>query len=196
MRIDKLKNDFNVYESAFDVDLYKTDIRDFIVITEPHDNPGPSITNAAETICPQIAMALELVWKRCVFIESYPADSRRGGLQPYDPTFDLIRFSREPEERYLSYRRNTIPYARLANPGWRPLPLDLAKALQAAGCSMSRIIGLEADFWSDHNNRGGRYRINAYDGRAYYTSGGEFLQHDIRYVWGLDPKHDAFRRRA
>jgi len=191
MRISGLLNDFDAGESHLDVNVYRTDVLDFVVITEPHDNPGASITNAAETFCPQVAKLLGLVWKRCVFIESYPPDRYRGGIQPFDPTFDLIRFAGEPVERYLPFRGTTIPFAPLDEPGWRPLTLELARALQDAGCTMSRIVGLKADFWSKREKHRGRYRVETYDGRWYYTRGGEFAQHDITHVWGLDPANDA-----
>jgi len=191
MLLTGLKNSFNGLESTMAVDVYSTDVREFVVITEPDDNPGPSITNAAETICPQIAGILKLDWRRCVFIESYPVDKQRYVFRPYDPSFDRICFAGPVERRYVSFHHGLVAFAPLGEPGWAPIPRDLAESLQQAGCAMSQLIGREANFWNEQERIGGRYHIKAYDGRRYYTAGGVFLPGDIRHVLGLDRHLDA-----
>ena len=179
IRIYGLKNVFNSTESELDVEVYSDDLHDFIVITEPENNPGASVTNGIESFAGVISSQLGLQWNRCVFIESYPSNLQ---LNQYDPTFDLIKFDGEPRLRVSPVAGASIPFARLAQPGWSRLPLELAQALQAAGCQMTLFIGKKLAFHDPNpkTRRNGVYQVMGYDGRCYYTEGGVFLSHHIR----------------
>jgi len=67
------------------------DRRDSFVVlcTEPRDNPGQSVTNAAETVASEVAtvnrLPLPLVW-----IEHYEAGARGTEEDPH--SFDLVTF--------------------------------------------------------------------------------------------------------
>ena len=178
IRLTGLMTAFNAALGTIDVEAYSDDIHDFVVITEPFDNPGASITNSAETYCPMTAQALNLDWSRCIFIESYPANVSLGH---HDPTYDLIKFAEPPKLRSSPYKRNQTPFARLAQPGWARLPLELAQALQNAGCQMTSLLGKVVCFHDPgpETKRYGHYQVMGYDGRCYYTEGGVFLPHHI-----------------
>jgi hypothetical protein len=165
MRIENLIVPFNQFKGAVDVELYTTDLHDYVVITDS-DNPGMSITNAAEFYCPQIAERLGLEWKRCIFIESYPP---RKHVNVVDPTFDLINFTKDPPQgRYYPHMRNTILVAELRERGWSPLPRSLAEGLRKAGLSLSRNIGKTGLFEPWENGEPFCSTITFYDGNRYY----------------------------
>jgi hypothetical protein len=65
-----------------------------VVVSEHPDNPGMSITNAAEYIATQFAKAVNLDPGRCIWIEHYPAEIYRDFYDDL-PSYDLITFSWE-----------------------------------------------------------------------------------------------------
>jgi hypothetical protein len=78
-----------------------------VICSELSNNPGASITNAAETIAAEVIkghrLRTPLVW-----IEHYPAESRRPSAEE---TFDLVIFSSyEITERALPRRDAAAPW--------------------------------------------------------------------------------------
>lgn len=166
MKIDNLIVPFNRFKGFVDVELYHTDLHDFVVVTELDDNPGMSITNAAEFYCPQIAKRLNLDWKRCIFIESYPP---RKLVNIQDSTYDLINFKKElPEEKYYPSLKINFEVAKMHERGWSPLPRSLAQGLRLAGLPLSHNIGKRGLFESWDNNEPFTETITFYDGNRYY----------------------------
>jgi len=176
MRISGIRSAYSALESTFEVAVYPTDVRHFVVISELDDNPGPSITNCAEFAAPQLARRLEIPWKRAVFIESYPANPALGQR---DPTFDRIAFTGEITLMPGFASRPPVPKATFADRGWQPLDLFLATALQEAGCQMSTLIGRTVRFRESAQGASGEYRVLGYDGRRYYTNKGVFASEDL-----------------
>lgn len=177
-KITNIPNDFNTFQSTFDVRVFSDDLHDFVVITETERNPGPSITNCAETACPFIAVKLRLDWRRCVFVEHYPPAPAQC-LNECDPTFDHIQFAGKPESKWVYFLGKEILHAKLADRGWRPLSLSMAQSLQNVGCVMSSLIGKKVKFRGKGNQHDQWAIIEAYDGRQYHTQSGIFLAQDI-----------------
>lgn len=165
-RIKELYNHFNAVAGELEVQVFSNDLHDFVVTTEPDDNPGASITNAAENYCPQLAERLNLNWSRCIFIESYPALENLGEI---DPSFDRIYFKAEIYNLYNTGLRKYVPTAKLLKPGWRLLSPDLAKSLRESGLVMSQVIGKEVLYRSDDSSEPRRGQVMNYDGRRYYV---------------------------
>lgn len=98
-----------------------------VVCTEPPDNPGTSITNAAERIAAEVISAHRLPTP-LVWIEHYEEGARG---TPEDPaTFDLVTFdSYEVEDlgAYLGEKRQKI-----GEPSWTALDRAAVEAL--LGC--------------------------------------------------------------
>jgi len=70
-----------------------------VVLTELRDNPGQSVTNAAEEIAAGVVLANALPTSRTVWIEHYEGGARG---TPEDPaTFDLLTFSADDPEPVL-----------------------------------------------------------------------------------------------
>ncbi len=98
-----------------------------VICTELRDNPGQSVTNAAERIAGEVIsfhrLPTPLVW-----VEHYE-DGARG--TPEDPhTFDLVVFaSYEVEDlgAYMGEERK-----RIGEPSWQPLDRATVEALIAA----------------------------------------------------------------
>jgi len=176
MRISGIRSAYSAMESTFEVSVYPTDLRHFVVITEVADNPGPSITNCAEFAAPQLASILRIPWKQALFIESYPADEWLG---QHDPTFDRIAFKHELTTMPGFASRPSVPKALFAEPGSRPLDLHLATALQEAGCQMSTLIGQAVRLRDRAQDERGHCHVLGYDGRRYYTNKGVFASEDL-----------------
>jgi hypothetical protein len=85
--------------------LYEHDGRQVVVASEVADNPGMSVTNAAEDLATQVVTYYKLDIERLVWIEHYPADRK---LE--DPaTFDLVRFTwTEETASHPEWRRLTF----------------------------------------------------------------------------------------
>ena len=98
-----------------------------VICTELRDNPGQSVTNAAERIAGEVIsfhrLPTPLVW-----VEHYE-DGARG--TPEDPhTFDLVTFeSYEVEDlgAYMGEKRQ-----RIGEPSWQPLDRATVETLIAA----------------------------------------------------------------
>jgi hypothetical protein len=165
IRVDHLRNPWTMIESAVDVTVIATDLHDFVIIEDIGE--GPSITNAAESICPQVAERLLLVWARCVFIEKYPASA---AVERLDPTYDRILFSGPPVGWRAQGHAEPIPVAPVKR--WMPLDLPLARSLQSAGVLMSQHIGAIGRFQSFTDGHEFDALIANYDGRRYYSADG------------------------
>lgn len=85
------------------------DGRTIAIVTECADNPGMSVTNAADCIAWAILLELHLQTQRLILIEHYDRRSYRAGLQA--ETFDLVTFG---------VVRDHLPF--FANPSWQRLP--------------------------------------------------------------------------
>jgi len=92
-----------------------------VICTEQRDNPGQSVTNAAEILAAEVIsfhrLPAPLVW-----VEHYEEDGARG--TPKDPhTFDLVTFS--------SYEVKDLgeKHRRIGEPSWKPLDRATVEAL-------------------------------------------------------------------
>lgn len=95
-----------------------------VVCTEPKDNPGMSITNAAERIAGEVISAHKLPTP-LVWIERYE-DGAKG--TPEDPhTFDLVTFSSYEVEDLGSYLGEERK--RIGSPSWKALDRETVEAL-------------------------------------------------------------------
>lgn len=122
--VGSLRWPFNGHTASHRVSVFRTELYDFVVITDGDD--GPSITNAAAYHCPQIAHRLGLEWGRCVFVEHYAyADGE---------TLARIRFV-DTDAAPAVDPASQVPCA--APPVWRPLGEELAAALHGAGLACS-----------------------------------------------------------
>ncbi len=86
-----------------------------VVCSELPNNPGMSITNAAERIAAEVIgghrLSTPLVW-----IEHYPPEARRPGAEE---TFDLVLFSSYEVEDLGAYAGEERK--RIGEPSWKPL---------------------------------------------------------------------------
>lgn len=64
-----------------------------VILTEPKDNPGVSVTDAAEHIAGHVAVTNALPTDRTVFIEHHEEGAR--GTPEDRATFDLLTFSND-----------------------------------------------------------------------------------------------------
>ncbi len=95
-----------------------------VILTELRDNPGMSVTNAAEEIAASVLLSFALPTTRTVFIEHYE-DGARG--TPGDPaTFDLLTFSNTDPEPFLRAGEWRVE---LGEPSWSPLDRATVEAL-------------------------------------------------------------------
>ena len=94
-----------------------------MICTELQDNPGMSVTNAAERIAGEV---ISFHWlPKPVWIEHYQ-DGARG--TPEDPhTFDLVTFSSYEVEELGSYMGEERK--RIGEPSWKPLDRATVEAL-------------------------------------------------------------------
>ena len=114
------------------VRIYEPRERDsfVVILTEPPDNPGMSVTNAAEEIAAAVVKQNALPTSRTVFVEHYETGARGSKEDPH--TFDLITFSPTDPEPVFRAGRWTME---LGEPSW--LPLDRA--------SVERLIGARVE---------------------------------------------------
>ncbi len=92
-----------------------------VVMTEPPDNPGMSITNAVEAVATQVGAREGLDPARTIWLEHYP-DRHPPGMERdrmFDESYDLVRFA----------------WAGLTatRPAWKRLDTDVADALMTGG---------------------------------------------------------------
>lgn len=89
-----------------------------VIATEAEDNPGTSITNAAESLATRVCQDFRLDPDTVLWVEHYRDRAFFGGRPQFQERFDLVSFDRSPDG---SFR----------HPGWRPL----------ARASVERLIG-------------------------------------------------------
>lgn len=125
-----------------------------VILIEREDNPGPSVTNAAERYWPFVCDELGLVLRETIKLECYPTPPRTvEGLElTTDPTFDLVELRPGP---------NRLGDQELVA-GWSPLGPDLAERLYQGGVILSRYRG------TVFMHEGTEYTVALYDGRTYY----------------------------
>lgn len=109
--------------------VYQESGKTIFLLTELPENPGMSVTNAADQIATWLVADNNVKPENAIFIEHYPADDTR----PQD-TYDLINFTwGERQGKWYA----TIPQ-------WRRLTLEEAEILTGANLSpMNRAL---ADF--------------------------------------------------
>lgn len=101
-----------------------TALRPVVVLTEPPDNPGMSVTNAASRLAAEVLAAHGFEGRLPVFIEHYQ-DGMRG--TPEDPqTFDLVTFRSHALSKHPALRR---PTWYIGAPKWSPLDRGRVEAL-------------------------------------------------------------------
>lgn len=106
----------------------REDGRAAVIVTELPDNPGMSVTNAAEWIATTLLHRYDLDPNDTIWIEHYPDRHPPGmeGERMFDETFDLIRFRWEDEGRHRAPMRLS-PWAR--TPDWRHLDREEVEEL-------------------------------------------------------------------
>ncbi len=95
-----------------------------VILTELDDNPGMSVTNAAEEIAAAVVLANALPTSRTVWIEHYE-DGARGTSQDRN-TFDLLTFSADDPEPVLRAGEWRVE---LGSPSWKALDRASVEAL-------------------------------------------------------------------
>ena len=84
------------------------DGRTVVVASEREDNPGTSVTNAAEQLATAVVMTFCLDPDKLVWVEHYPAEGPHAKREDWDlVTFKIIRTKRE----FLTF----------TDPDWRPM---------------------------------------------------------------------------
>jgi hypothetical protein len=116
------------------------DGRTAVIATELSDNPGTSITNAAEYVAGEACRHLDIDPRRLVWVEHYPADpcfvcsgigERRGlrcpachgrGTRRENATYDLVSFAHiTPGAEIFFHEPNWRP---IKDADWRALGLE------------------------------------------------------------------------
>lgn len=95
-----------------------------VILTELRDNPGTSITNAAEEIAAHVILANALPTNRTLWIEHYESGSR--GTPSDRATFDLLTFSNDEPKTEL---RAGVWRVELGEPSWKALDRATVEAL-------------------------------------------------------------------
>ena len=97
----------------------------FVVIcTELRNNPGQSVTNAAEDTAAGVVLQHALPTNRTVFIEHYESGGRGNDHDPH--TFYLLTFSNTDPAPML---RAGVWSVELGEPSWKPLTRETVEAL-------------------------------------------------------------------
>ena len=91
--------------------------------SERPDNPGMSVTNAAEVLATRIADALGLGPEDAVFVEHYPAERGRGepGTRRPGETWDRVTFRRVVHMGGRSCSFEDPSWRPMADADWRAL---------------------------------------------------------------------------
>ena len=88
--------------------IYTAPGQSVVLATEMPDNPGTSITNAAERLAMEVMRTFGLLFDSLRWVEHYPERQGRHGHPPLPASFDLVTFTpttqglRSPEWRRLS----------------------------------------------------------------------------------------------
>ena len=194
-RIAGIRNGFNGFESQFDVILVPTRIGNIVIVNEPEDNFGPSITTGAEYACPAIAAAFGLQFGETLFVESYSFSEH---YVEFDHSYSLLCFRGPVFMRQAYNHTASVPFAFLANPGWSLLPESHIQALTAAGFLLSRVIDHVGTFRKRIEDGPGTVdaKILSYNGHSYKTDKGDFLHDKIIAVEGAVPSPQTKRPMA
>lgn len=88
-----------------------------VMLTEVSDNPGQSVTNAAEYFAAEAVRIFGLDPRHVVFIEHYNTASYKSKRLDFEDTYDLVVFDwRQSEGRYIAsrprWRRVDLAYVR------------------------------------------------------------------------------------
>lgn len=107
-------------ESFCDIDVtVLPDGTAFVICSEDPENPGTSVTNAAEAIATQLCQQQPTIDPtKLVWIERYPP---RGPYQLTPESFDLVTFAIADRAGHF-----------VANPKWQPLSEQQVQALRTA----------------------------------------------------------------
>jgi hypothetical protein len=97
-----------------------------VILTEPTDNPGTSVTNCVERLAAEVSHANGLDPARAVWIEHYERGVRGTAEDPH--TFDLVTFS-SYEIEDLGANLLGERHMRLGEPTWRLLDRASVEAL-------------------------------------------------------------------
>lgn len=96
-----------------------------VICTEQEDNPGMSVTNAAERIAGEVLDAHRLSGLPVVWIEHYEEGAR--GTEDDPHTFDLVLFASYEVEDLGMYAGEERK--RIGIPSWKPLDRGAVEAL-------------------------------------------------------------------
>ena len=102
---------FHGCDAWYALDILKANEgRTVVIATEVEDNPGTSVTNAAEELACQVCVEFSIDPSQLVWIEhyGYPAP---GELKRHPRTYDLVTFTISPAARGAVFRQ----------PQWRPM---------------------------------------------------------------------------
>jgi hypothetical protein len=103
-----LYRSFNACPSYCWLRIYTAPRQHVVLATEMPENPGISITNAAERLAMEVTRTFGLAFDALAWIEHYPERQGSHGHPPLPASFDLVTFMRtaqglqRPEWRRLS----------------------------------------------------------------------------------------------
>jgi hypothetical protein len=123
---------YHARQAVCHVSVYQHRHGAVVVMTEPRDNPGVSVTNAVESIATTVAIARRLDPATTVWVEHYP-DRHPPGMEhdaTFDESYDLVTFTWDncpPSPAGPGYDGWKNPVAR--NPVWRRLHPEVAFGL-------------------------------------------------------------------
>lgn len=89
-----------------------------VIWSERSDNPGMSVTNAAETLAELVANELQLAPGLVVWVEHWPASLRPTIPRSGQACWHQVEFNYVRETRSFDQRRNVSRYA---DPAWREM---------------------------------------------------------------------------
>ena len=148
---------------------FHTEVRSFLVVAQG-EAAHLTLRDHAERIYPQVAAALRLSWRRCVFIERRSPPRQRRFV---DSQFCRVHFLQPPRGG------DSVS----AGPEYCPLDLRLARWLRHAGLGMTIALGQVG--WFEPGDAGGccmaraRARFSApiadFDGLHYYDATGRLI---------------------
>ena len=121
--------------SQCDLNIRQTDIGTVVMVTELQENPGTSITNAAEMLFRQICEHYSLDPDSIIWIEHYS----EGWMGEQDETFDLVWFKKKDED------------SKVFLPRWKRITIDEARSLQDGTNPFDdiEVHAIETEVYSD-----------------------------------------------